>query len=170
LPPRSDELDDPTATPPDEFPARGESKSTTERRKEQMEIRTRLCMSLDGYLTTSDGRPVQLRDPSFVPGESHGFPDFQRSCDAVSGDLAEAVERLNGEHATNDIAAHGSVQLAQSLIERNLVDELHLMVFPVVLGAGKRLFGETSGKQALTLTDSKPVGDGVQILVYERAS
>jgi dihydrofolate reductase len=48
-----------------------------------MEIRTRMCMSLDGYLATSDGRPVQLADPTFVPGESHGFPEFQESCEAV---------------------------------------------------------------------------------------
>jgi dihydrofolate reductase len=48
-----------------------------------MVIRTRMCMSLDGYVTTPDGRPVQLADPSFVPGESYRFPEFQRSCDAV---------------------------------------------------------------------------------------
>ena len=48
-----------------------------------MQIRTRLCISADGYLTTPDGKPVQLADPAFVPGESYGFPEFQQSCDAV---------------------------------------------------------------------------------------
>src|SRR5919201_3086588 len=48
-----------------------------------MEIRTRMCVSLDGYVTTPDGLPVQLADPTFVPGESHGFPEFQGSCEAV---------------------------------------------------------------------------------------
>jgi dihydrofolate reductase len=48
-----------------------------------MEIRTRMCITLDGYVTTPDGRPVQLADPGFVPGESYGFPEFQKSCDAV---------------------------------------------------------------------------------------
>jgi dihydrofolate reductase len=48
-----------------------------------MQIRTRLCMSVDGYVTTRDGRPVQLADPAFVPGESYGFPEFQQGCDAV---------------------------------------------------------------------------------------
>jgi dihydrofolate reductase len=67
-----------------------------------------------------------------------------------------------------NIVVHGSVQLVQSLIEHGLVDELRLMVFPVVLGGGKRLFGETSDKRALRLTDSKTVGDGVSILVYQR--
>lgn len=48
-----------------------------------MQIRTRLCISADGYVTTPDGNPVQLADPAFVPGESYGFPEFQQSCDAV---------------------------------------------------------------------------------------
>jgi dihydrofolate reductase len=48
-----------------------------------MQIRTRLCISADGHVTTPDGKPVQLADPAFVPGESYGFPEFQQSCDAV---------------------------------------------------------------------------------------
>ena len=65
---------------------------------------------------------------------------------------------------------HGSAQLAQALVEQGLVDELRLMVFPVVLGSGKRLFGETSDKQPLRLSDSRTVGDGVAILIYEPAA
>ena len=68
-----------------------------------------------------------------------------------------------------DIVVHGSVQLVQALIEHDLVDELRLMVFPVVLGSGKRIFGETSDKKPLRLVDSKVVGDGVAILVYQPA-
>ena len=68
-----------------------------------------------------------------------------------------------------DIVVHGSAQLAQALLEQDLVDELRLMVFPVVLGTGKRLFGETSDKKTLKLADSQTVGDGVVILVYGRA-
>jgi dihydrofolate reductase len=64
---------------------------------------------------------------------------------------------------------HGSARLAQALLEHGLVDELRLMVFPVVLGSGKRLFGETTDKQRLRLTSSQTVGDGVAILVYEPA-
>jgi dihydrofolate reductase len=56
------------------------------------------------------------------------------------------------------------------LLEHDLVDELRLMVFPVVLGGGKRLFGDTSDKKALRLADSKMVGDGVAILTYEPAA
>ncbi len=64
---------------------------------------------------------------------------------------------------------HGSAQLAQALLENDLVDELRLMVFPVVLGTGKRLWGETSDKKTLKLVDSRAVGDdGVAIMVYGR--
>jgi dihydrofolate reductase len=55
----------------------------------------------------------------------------------------------------------------QTLVEHDLVDELRLMVFPVVLGSGKRLFGETSDKKRLKLAESKTVGDGVAILIYQ---
>ena len=68
-----------------------------------------------------------------------------------------------------DIVVHGSPQLAQALIERDLVDELRLMVYPTLLGKGKRLFGETSGKKPLELVESRTVGDGVAILVYRPA-
>ena len=48
-----------------------------------MQIRTRMCISADGYVTTPDGRPAQLADPTFVPGQSHGFTEFQKTCEAV---------------------------------------------------------------------------------------
>lgn len=48
-----------------------------------MQIRTRMCISADGYLAPPDGRPAQLTDPTFVPGKSHGFPEFQKTCETV---------------------------------------------------------------------------------------
>lgn len=69
-----------------------------------------------------------------------------------------------------DIVVHGSAQLVQTLLEHDLIDELALMVFPVVLGSGKRLFGSTSAKKPLRLEDSRVVGDGVAILTYARAA
>ncbi|MGA8363283.1 MAG: dihydrofolate reductase family protein [Solirubrobacteraceae bacterium] len=87
----------------------------------------------------------------------------------LAGDVAQEVTRLR-EGAGGDIVVHGSAQLAQMLLEHELVDELRLMVFPVLLGSGKRLWGASSKKQPLRLTDSRTVGDGVSILVYEPAS
>ena len=87
----------------------------------------------------------------------------------LDGDAAQAVARLR-ETFDGDLVVHGSAQLVQLLIEHDLVDEVRLMVFPVVLGSGKRLFADTSEKKTpLRLTESKVVGDGVTILVYEPA-
>jgi dihydrofolate reductase len=70
-----------------------------------------------------------------------------------------------------DIVVHGSGQLARALLENGLVDELRLMVFPVVLGSGKKLLGETSSPERLRLAEARPVGpDGVVILTYEPAA
>jgi dihydrofolate reductase len=85
----------------------------------------------------------------------------------LSGDFAEDVAKLKQE-VDGVILVAGSAQLVQGLIEHDLVDELRLMVFPVVLGSGKRLFGESEKKVALKLVDSKTVGDGIAILTYER--
>jgi dihydrofolate reductase len=87
----------------------------------------------------------------------------------LNGDLAGEVSRLRDEH-DGDVVVHGSAQLVQSLLDADLVDELRLLVFPVVLGAGKRLFGDTGDKKPLQLADSKVVGDGVAILIYRRGT
>ena len=70
--------------------------------------------------------------------------------------------------AVGIVVVHGSAGLVQTLIENDLVDELRLMVYPVVLGTGKRLFGETTDKKRLQLSSSTVVGDGVAIQVYTR--
>jgi dihydrofolate reductase len=85
----------------------------------------------------------------------------------LKGDVVEEASKLR-QGFDGDIVVHGSAQLVQTLVEHDLVDELRLMVFPVVLGSGKRLFGETSDKKPLRLADSKMVGDGIAILTYER--
>jgi dihydrofolate reductase len=105
--------------------------------------------------------------PKYVVSSTLENPEWSNST-VLKGDLAEEVAKLKQEY-DGDVVVHGSAQLVQGLLERDLVDELRLMVYPVVLGNGKRLFGETSDKQALRLADSKTVGDGVAILVYQRA-
>jgi dihydrofolate reductase len=106
--------------------------------------------------------------PKYVVSSTLEEPLEWNNSKLLEGDPIEAVGKLKDE-IDGEIAVHGSVTLAQALIENDLVDEIHLMVFPVVLGQGKRLFGETSDKKPMKLTDSKTVGDGVSILTYQRA-
>ena len=106
--------------------------------------------------------------PKYVVSSTLEDPEWNNST-VLKGDVAEEVSKLKQEQ-DGDIVVHGSAQLVQALLEHDLVDELRLMVFPVVLGSGKRLFGEMTDKKSLKLVDSKTVGDGVDILVYEPAS
>jgi dihydrofolate reductase len=85
----------------------------------------------------------------------------------LSGDLADEVARLHRE-IDGVILIAGSAQLVQGLIEHDLVDELRLMVFPVLLGEGKRLFGAVNEKKPLRLVESRTVGAGIALLTYER--
>jgi dihydrofolate reductase len=105
--------------------------------------------------------------PKYVVSSTMQDADWNNST-VLKGDLTEEVPKLKAAH-DGDIVVHGSASLAQSLLENDLVDELRVMLFPVVLGSGKRLFGETSDKKALRLVDSKVVGDGVAILIYQPA-
>jgi dihydrofolate reductase len=106
--------------------------------------------------------------PKYVVTSNPKVADWTNST-VLDGDVVEAVTKLRSEQE-GDIVVHGSGRLARTLLEHDLVDELRLMIFPVVLGSGKRLFGETSDKQRLRLVDSKAVGDGVVILVYRPAA
>ncbi|HEX7290045.1 MAG TPA: dihydrofolate reductase family protein [Conexibacter sp.] len=104
--------------------------------------------------------------PKYVYSKTLKDPSWNGTT-VLSGDLAEDVRKLKDE-VDGVILVAGSAALVQALIDVDLVDELRLMVFPVVLGSGKRLFGP-SGKKSLRLTDARTVGDGIQILTYQRA-
>jgi dihydrofolate reductase len=86
----------------------------------------------------------------------------------LAGGLAEEVSRLKHE-VDGDISVAGSIRLAQGLFEHDLVDELHLMTFPVLLGTGRRLFAETPDRSTWKLTEATTVGDGVLITIFQRA-
>ena len=103
--------------------------------------------------------------PKYVVSSTLQDPEWTNT--TVLGDVGQ-VERLKDE-VDGDVILHGSAQLAAALIEADLVDEVRLMVFPIVLGTGKRLFGDTSDSKRFKLTRSDAVGDGVLLLVYERA-
>jgi dihydrofolate reductase len=83
----------------------------------------------------------------------------------LKGTVVDEVTRLKQE-IDGDIVVYASYQLGRTLIEHDLVDELRLIVFPVVVGAGERLFGETSGKKLFRLTGSRNVGNGLFFLTY----
>jgi dihydrofolate reductase len=106
--------------------------------------------------------------PKYVVSSTLEQPEWTNSTVLGADDLEAAVAKLKQE-SDGDVVVHGSAQLAQALIQRDLVDELRLMVFPVVLGTGKRLFGDPGEKKKLRLVDSKVVGDGVVILTYAAA-
>jgi dihydrofolate reductase len=104
--------------------------------------------------------------PKYVVSTTLGEPEWANTT-VIDGDLSEAVATIKQRH-DGDVVVHGSATLVQALLENDLVDALHLMVFPVVLGEGKRVFGPTSDKKRLRLTGSQTVGDGVVILTYGR--
>ena len=107
--------------------------------------------------------------PKYVVSSTLEDPEWTNSTVLDGDDLAGAVATLKARH-DGDVVVHGSATLAQALLDQGLVDELRLMVFPVVLGEGKRLFGPTGDKKRLRLSDSQTVGDGVVVLTYERAA
>jgi dihydrofolate reductase len=104
--------------------------------------------------------------PKYVYSTTLQDPSWNNTT-VLSGDFAAAIGKLAGE-VDGVILVAGSATLVQGLVDNDLVDELRLMVFPVVLGSGKRLFG-ASGKKPLRLSSAETVGAGIQILTYERA-
>jgi dihydrofolate reductase len=106
--------------------------------------------------------------PKYVVSSTLEDPEWNNTT-VLSGDVIDEVTKLKDE-IDGIVQTPGSQRLTQTLFEHDLVDELHLMVFPVMLGTGRRLFGDLSEKSDWRLTEVKPVGpDGVLVLIYERA-
>ena len=106
--------------------------------------------------------------PTYVVSSRQEGPEWNNTT-VRNGDAVEEARKLK-ERTDGIVQVPGSLRLAQALMEADLVDVLNLMVFPVLLGTGRRLFGETSEKTEWRLIESRPVGpDGVLVLVYERA-
>jgi dihydrofolate reductase len=129
-------------------------------------------VTYEGFAAAWPSRESEFADkfntmPKYVVSSTLTQPEWSNTT-VLDGDLPEAVARLRRE-LDGDVVVHGSSQLVQGLLEHDLVDQLRLMVFPVLLGTGKRLFGETSDTRRLRLNESRVVGDGVVILVYGRA-
>ena len=103
--------------------------------------------------------------PKYVVSATLEDPDWNNST-VLKGDVVTEVSKLKQE-LNGEIQVPASFQLTRTLIEHDLVDELRLKIFPVVLGAGERLFGETSDKKPMRLVDTKTIGDGLAFLTYE---
>jgi dihydrofolate reductase len=103
--------------------------------------------------------------PKYVVSSTLEDPNWNNST-VLKGDPVDEVAKLK-ETLNGEIVVAGSFQLLRTLIEHDLVDELRLKVFPVVLGAGGRLFGQTSDKKQTRLIDSRTLGEGIAYLTYE---
>ena len=103
--------------------------------------------------------------PKYVVSSTLEDPDWNNST-VLKGDVVTEVSKLKQE-LDGDIVVYASYQLERTLIEHDLVDELRLVVYPVVLGAGERLFGETSDKKPMRLINARTLGDDIVFLTYE---
>jgi dihydrofolate reductase len=103
--------------------------------------------------------------PKYVVSSTLQDPDWNNST-VLKGDVHHEVSKLKQE-LNGEIVVPASFQLVRTLIEHDLVDELRLKIFPVVLGAGERLFGETSDKKRMRLVESQTIADGIAFLTYE---
>ena len=107
--------------------------------------------------------------PKFVVSTTLKDPEWNNTTVLDSGDATAQVRKLK-EEFDGELQVPGSHQLVQELIESDLVDQINLMVFPVILGTGKKAFEEKPERRNLRLKESKVVGDGVLVLIYERAA
>ena len=107
--------------------------------------------------------------PKFVVSTTLEDPEWNNTTVLGSGDATAQVRKLK-EEFDGELQVPGSHRLVQELIENDLVDQINLMVFPVMLGTGKKAFEEKSERRNLRLKESRVVGDGILVLAYERAA
>ena len=118
------------------------------------------------WRTRSGELADRLNDmPKYIVSSTLEHPDWKNST-VLEGDVVTEVSRLKRE-IDGEIVVPASYQLGRTLIEHDLVDELRLVVFPVVLGTGERLFGETSEKKPMRLVSAQTLGDRLVFLTYE---
>ena len=106
--------------------------------------------------------------PKYVVSSTLSDPEWNNTTVLDGGSAMDEVRKLKDEF-DGELQVPGSHRLVQELIENDLVDQVNLMIFPTILGTGKRAFEESPDRRNLKLKESKVVGDGVVVLVYERA-
>jgi dihydrofolate reductase len=125
-------------------------------------------VTYEGFAAAWPSREGEFADKfngmqKYVVSSTLGEPEWNNSKVVSVDDIAGLRDAPGG-----DILVNGSAQLVAELLDRGLVDELRLMVFPTVLGAGRRLFGDTAEPKAFRVIESRPVGpDGVVVLIYQ---
>ena len=144
-----------------------------------MEIRTRMCMSADGCVTTPDGWPVQLADPAFAPGESYGFPKFQESSShtpegtpeevVVESDPEVLLEQVRAANRGGDVHLVGGPRTIETVRALGALDKLGLIVLPLLTGEGMRLTPSLSTDARLTLESQRALATGAVEIVYDCA-
>jgi dihydrofolate reductase len=107
--------------------------------------------------------------PKFVVSTTLKDPEWNNTTVLDGNDVVGEVRRLKDEF-DGELQVPGSHRLVQELTANDLVDQVNLMVFPVILGTGKKAFEELPDRRRMRLTDSKVVGEGVAVLIYERAA
>jgi dihydrofolate reductase len=128
----------------------------------------------EGFAAAWPGRDGDFADkfnsmPKYVVSQTLGQDDLTwENSTLISGDVLAEIAKLK-EQPGGDIVIHGSAALVRSLLEHGLIDEIRLMVFPIVLGTGNKLFGDTEDSVVLTLADSKVLASGTLILTYHPA-
>jgi dihydrofolate reductase len=120
-----------------------------------------------GWVTRSGEWADRLRSlPKYVVSSAAlEGPEWHNST-VLTGDVVQEVSKLKHQ-VDGDIVVYGSGRLVRTLIEHDLVDELRLMTYPFVVGAGERLFGQTSGVKPMRLVDTRTVGDSLILLTYQ---
>jgi dihydrofolate reductase len=171
-----------------------------------MQIRARMSTSADGYVTTPDGWPAQIADPTFAPGESHGFPEFLEGCEAAlmgrttfepaltadrwpwpklnvfvlgsrrpsgtpdhvvsDSDPARLLEKLRAANQGGDVHLVGGPRTIETFRALGALDELQLVVLPLLLGAGMRLTPSLSPDTGLSFERARALPGGSVEIVY----
>lgn len=123
-----------------------------------------------GYWPNAGDSPFKEllnRVPKFVASTTLAEPLTWQNSTLLTGDLAQSIPELTARHERVHVI--GSLDLVQSLLRLDLIDQLHLLIYPLVLGRGKRVFAEGTAPAALRLTQSRTDADGALQLTYDRA-
>jgi dihydrofolate reductase len=130
-------------------------------------------VTYEGFAEAWPSRKDEFADkfngmPKYVVSTTMEKADWNNST-VIKDDVPGQIAKLKDESSDGDLLVNGSVQLVETLVENDLVDEYRLMVFPVILGGGKRLFGDTSAAAGLELVETKPAGECVILILRPKA-